>query len=178
MSVLVAVLCMQISFADAAKGGLSLNSVTLVGGGNVQDAVDIPTEPQFKVQFDKNVVNKAMWAVNSKCFSLISMDDEDVPVRVTKVDDTKDFAHRQDIFVQPVNPLRPGTAYYLKISPGLKAKNGAVLRKGISIAFKTEGEAPVEAPVEPTCEQPVEPTVEASRSDNKYEEQGVGSRES
>jgi hypothetical protein len=129
-----------------AQGGLNLIAVTLVGGGNVQDAADIPTEPQFKVQFDKNVVNSSIWEANSKCFSLISQNNQSIPVTVTKVDDANDFAQRQNIFVQPVNPLSPGTSYYLKISPELKAKNGATLggsnSQEVAIAFKTKGDAP------------------------------------
>lgn len=132
--------------AYAAKGGLNLSAVTMVGGGNVQDAADIPTEPQFIVQFDKNVVNSAIWEHNSKCISLITTDNENVPLNVTRVDDAVDFAQRQNIFVQPVQPLRPGTAYDLKISPDIKAKNGATLGREISVSFKTREEVPVQPP--------------------------------
>lgn len=159
VSTILIILFMQLSaLAYAAQGGeqgsspgipgkkpLSLSSVTLAGGGNVQNATDIPTEPQFILEFDKNVVNSVIWEGNSKCFSLISADKEAVPVRVTKIDDTIDVTQRQNIFVQPVKPLRPGTAYYLQISPELKGKNGVTLggtnSEGISISFKTKGEA-------------------------------------
>lgn len=124
---------------------LNLLAVTLVSGGNVQDAADIPLNPEFKVQFDKNVVNSLIWGNNSKCFSIIATNGENIPVSVTKVDDTIDVSQRQNIFVQPVKPLSPGTAYYLNISPELKAKNGVTIGgtkgEGISVAFKTEGEA-------------------------------------
>jgi hypothetical protein len=160
-SVLFIILIMQLSPFAYAQGEeqsaspgtqgqkpLNLTSVTLAGGGNVQDAADISTEPKFILQFDKNVVNSLIWEVNSKCVSLVSQGNKNIPVTVTKADDTIDFTQRQNIFVQPISPLRPGTSYYLKISPELKAKSGATLgeinAQGLSITFKTGGEAPVQ----------------------------------
>lgn len=147
------------SFVYAAGGGeqasspgvsgqkpLHLSSVTLEGGGDVQNAADMPTEPRLILQFDKNVVNSLIWAGNSKCFSLVSADNENIPLSVTKVDDTVDVGQRQTIFVQPERSLSPGTIYYLNISPALKAKNGVTLGEGVSITFKTQGEAPVSPP--------------------------------
>nr|WP_021170730.1 Ig-like domain-containing protein [Sporomusa ovata]EQB24907.1 bacterial Ig-like protein [Sporomusa ovata DSM 2662] len=127
---------------------VSLISVTLVDGGDLQAATDIPAEPTFKLHFNKNVVFN--WEHNSNCVSLISQDNENIPVSVTKLDDSADFSQRQNIFVQPVNPLRAGTSYYLKISPKLKAKNGATLGgtngEEIVITFNTKGEAAVQPP--------------------------------
>jgi Bacterial Ig-like domain len=127
---------------------LNLIAMTVAGGGNVQNATDITTEPQFVLEFDKNVVNGLIWGNNSKCFSLTSTDNTEIPISVTKVDDTIDVTKRQNIFVQPVNPLSPGTAYYFKISPELKAKNGVTLGgmkgEGVSITFRTRGETTVQ----------------------------------
>lgn len=132
---------------------LSFTGITLVDGGkNVANATDIPLTPKFKLQFDKNVVNSLFWENNSKCFSMISGSNENIPINVTKVDDTIDFAQRQNIFVQPMNPLQPGTTYRLIISPELKAKNkvailgGTTNGQGVTIAFKTSGEAVQQAP--------------------------------
>lgn len=135
---------------DGGGQGKSFNliSVTLVDGGDLQAAADIPAEPTFKLHFNKNVVFN--WEHNSKCVSLISQDNENILVRITKLDDSVDFSQRQNIFVQPVNCLRPGTSYYLKISPEIKAKNGAMLGgtigEEIVISFKTKGEATVQPP--------------------------------
>lgn len=153
--VLVLQLIMSVAFAQGEGGmqgrnqkPLDFTSITLVEGGDVQDAADVPTEPAFKVQFDKNVVNSLVWENNSKCFSLLSADGAELPLRVTKVDDSIDFTQKQIIFVKPDQPLQPGTVYYLKISPALKAKNGITLGatrgEGISITFKTAGEASVQ----------------------------------
>lgn len=130
---------------------LDFVSITLADGSNVQNASDISLTPKFKLHFDKNVVNSLVWVGNSQCFSLISGNNENVPVNVTKVDDTVDFSQRQDIFIQPVNSLSSGTAYYLKVSPALLAKNGVSTLggttngQGLTIAFKTGGAAVVQS---------------------------------
>jgi hypothetical protein len=127
---------------------LSFLSITMLDSGeNVQNAVDIPMSPKFKVAFDKNVVNSILWENNRKCFSLVSQNNESVPLSVTKVDDSIDFSQRQNIFVEPSASLNPGTSYTLRIAPELKAKNGVstlggtTSGQGIAIAFKTAGEA-------------------------------------
>ena len=147
LGLLVMMLCLPGSFAQAARGPLHVVSVTLTDGAPVEDAADIPVEPQFKVYFDKNVVSGSIWKVNRTCFSLVSADQENIPVSASKIDD---FAHRQIIFVQPVNPLKPGMAYTLQISPALTAKNGTKLGgatggEGVFVAFQTQGEVAAEA---------------------------------
>jgi len=137
---------------------LSFVSISLVDGGKVQDAADVPTEPKFKLEFDKNVVNSTVWEINRNCFSLVSQDNVDVPVIVTKVDDTIDFSQRNNIFVQPASPLSPGTSYTLKVSPALKAKNGVstlggtTSGQGVSISFKTQGQAISQAVTQPVTQ--------------------------
>ncbi len=126
---------------------LGFVSISLVDGGKVQDAADVPTEPKFKLEFDKNVVNSTIWEINRNCFNLVSQNNENVPVSVTKVDDTIDFSQRNNIFVQPASPLIPGTSYTLMVAPALKAKNGVstlggtTSGQGLSISFKTQGQA-------------------------------------
>ena len=73
---------------------LNLVSVTLANGDNVENADAVPTDPQFILQFDKNVVDSLMWEDNSKCISLISQDNENIPVRVTKGDDDSALARK------------------------------------------------------------------------------------
>lgn len=156
---LIFLLSTSIAFAQGEGGGqsspgepgkkpLSFISITLVDGGKVQGVADLPTEPKFKLEFDKNVVNSTIWPINRNCFSLVSQDKKSIPINVTKIDDTIDFTQRQNIFVQPVSALSPGTSYYLTISQDLKAKNGystlggTTSGKGITISFKTKGETP------------------------------------
>jgi hypothetical protein len=128
---------------------LHFESITLANSWeNVQNANDIPTaEPQFKLQFDKNVVNSTVWAINRTCFTLVSQDNQNIPIVVTKVDDTIDFTQRQVIWVQPAVPLSPNTIYSLDVSPALKAENGVSVLggttggQGMEISFKTSAQS-------------------------------------
>ena len=78
--------------------------------------------PKFNLKFNKNVVNMVYWDNNRNCFTLIDENGKNVPIEVTKIDDTVDSTMKRDIFVKPVEPLSPGTQYYLKISPNLELK--------------------------------------------------------
>lgn len=124
---------------------LSFVSVTLADGKNVQNAADIPLKPKFNLHFDKNVVNSLFWQNNSQCFTLTSSNNENIPITVSKIDDTINFSKRQFIFVEPNDSLKPGTTYQLKVSPKLQAKNGystlggTTNGQGITITFKTQG---------------------------------------
>lgn len=137
----------------AGQKPLGFVSISLEGGGEVSNATNVPTQPKFNIVFDKNVVNSTIWDNNRQCFGLISADNKNIPVVVSKIDDTVDFNHRQNIYVQPVNPLSPGTSYTLTVSPDLQAKNGKSTiagttgGQGITISFKTAGQAPL-APVQ------------------------------
>lgn len=141
LNVICILLCAQAALVYAAQGGLHLVTVSVTGGGEVQQSAEVSTEPQFKVKFDKNVTNDAIWEDNIRCFSIVGANGEAVPVVVSK---SEDFSQRQIIFVQPENPLKPGTAYNLKISSWLRAKNGATLGgeddEDISVAFNTMSE--------------------------------------
>lgn len=126
---------------------LSFVSATYNGGTNAQNAVNVPLNPKFTLLFDKNIVNSLVWGNNSQCFIMVSGNNENIPIKVTKIDDTIDFSQRQNVFIQPVNSLRPGTSYRILVSPKLLAKNqystlgGTTNGQGITISFKTEGQA-------------------------------------
>lgn len=155
---------------------LSFISISLADGGKVQGAADIPAEPEFKLEFDKNVVNSTVWENNRKCFSLISQDNVNFPVSVTKVDDTIDFSQRNNVFVRPAGPLSPGTTYYLNISPDLCAKNGVstlggtTSDQGVTISFKTKGD-----PVTQSSTQPVQSGGQNNRPQQLAVENGQSS---
>ena len=152
---------------------LSFISISLVDGGKVQDAADVPTQPKFKLEFDKNVVNSTIWEINRNCFSLVSQNNENVPVSVTKVDDTIDFSQRNNIFVQPASTLSPGTSYTLKISPALKAKNGVstlggtTSGQGLNISFKTQGQAIDQPATQTAAQQPARPDSQPAPPDEQ-----------
>lgn len=120
---------------------LHVVDVTWDGKGTKGSNV-IPKKPTFTIQFDKNVVNDTVWENNRKSISLLSHSKK-IPIYVTRIRDTVDFSMRNNIFVQPLNPLSPGTAYTLRISPNLKSKAGVTLGSstdgyGYSIELRTE----------------------------------------
>lgn len=135
--------------ADAGNKPLNFLSATYNAGTSLQDAIEVPLNPQFIMEFDKNVVNDSVWNTNVSCFSLQSESNEIVPINVTRVDDKVDFNQRQKVFIQPTQALKAGTTYYLKASPNLRAKNGnstlsgTTLGQGVTITFKTAGQAAV-----------------------------------
>lgn len=136
------------SDSPGTKGAkpLSFTSCTLEDGSKIDTAGGITLQPRFKLVFDKNVVNMLVWENNSKCFSLYS-DNINVPIIVSKIDDTVDPDSKQLIFMHPKNKLEPGKTYYIKISPELLAKNlnstlgGSTNGQGITLSFKTQGKA-------------------------------------
>lgn len=123
---------------------LSLISATLEDGRDIQGSTEIPATPAIKLSFDKNVVNDSVWENNKKSIGLISEKNENIPLNVTRIDDTVDFSQRMNIFARPVSPLVPGVSYKLKISPVLKSKAGEVLGRttsgqGATISLKVKG---------------------------------------
>ncbi|ACL19749.1 hypothetical protein Dhaf_1703 [Desulfitobacterium hafniense DCB-2] len=139
---------------------LGLTSATLEDGTNAMDHQNVPLKPKFTLHFDKNVVYLIYWSRNKECFHLYDDEEKEVPISVTKIDDTVDFSKRQYIWVEPVEPLKPGTNYRLYVAPDLIAKNGGSLLasttdgKGLTIRFKTAGEKAAAGPVTPVQTEP------------------------
>lgn len=134
---------------EGSQGVKSLTfiSCTLEDGSKIDNEQGITLQPKFTLKFDKNVVNMLMWERNRKCFIMSGDGNVQVPITVSKIDDTVDFNHRQEIFVQPVNALEQGKTYHIKVSPDLLAKNGnstlgdTTDGKGVTISFKTKQES-------------------------------------
>lgn len=125
---------------------LNFVSCTLEDGSSIDTAGGITTQPRFKIQFDKDIVNILVWENNSKCFTMTD-GNSNVPIVVSKIDDTVDFDNRQIVYMHPSGALQPGKSYYIKVAPNLIAKNGQSTLagttggKGMTISFKTEGQA-------------------------------------
>ncbi|PKM76820.1 MAG: hypothetical protein CVU90_10360 [Firmicutes bacterium HGW-Firmicutes-15] len=110
---------------------------------------DVPLTGDIKLTFNKNVIFLGIRDANKTCFSLIASDGSKVPIEVIMADDqtTEGFEKRRDISIRPVQKLQPGTAYVVKVSPQLQAKNGMSLGHEVTVNFITAGVAP--KPVEP-----------------------------
>ncbi len=110
---------------------------------------DVPLTGDIKLTFNKNVIFLGIRDANKTCFSLIASDGSKVPIEVIMADDqtTEGFEKRRDISVKPLQRLQPATAYVVKVSPQLQAKNGTSLGHEVTVNFVTAGVAA--KPVEP-----------------------------
>jgi len=120
---------------------------------------DVPLTGDIKLTFNKNVIFLGIRDANKTCFALIASDGSKVPIEVIMADDqtTEGFELRRNISIRPVQKLQPATAYVVKVSPQLQAKNGTSLGHEVSVNFVTAGVAtkPVETtPVSATGQEP------------------------
>ncbi len=129
---------------------LGLVSATLEDGTRIMDAENVPLQPKITMHFDKNVVYLIYWERNKRCFHLYDEDGREQELILSKIDDTVDFSKRQYIWVEPAEPLAPGTSYTLYVAPELLAKNGGSTlsmttnNQGVTINFRTAGEKTVQ----------------------------------
>ncbi len=125
---------------------LALVSAALGDGTSIIGAESIPLQPKITMHFDKNVVHLIYWERNKRCFHLYDETGRESALKISKIDDTVDFSKRQYIWVEPAEPLLPGTGYKLYVAPELLAKNGestlamSTNNQGVTINFKTAGE--------------------------------------
>ncbi|MDD3653885.1 MAG: LysM peptidoglycan-binding domain-containing protein [Desulfotomaculaceae bacterium] len=110
----------------------------------LQGAIDVPLSPQITLRFDKNVISDNVWQNNQNSITLSSAQKANVPLNFSRVPETVDFSQRVNIFLTPVQLLRPNTSYNLNISPRLRSKAGETLAettggKGVTINFRTRG---------------------------------------
>ncbi|MEN6325896.1 MAG: Ig-like domain-containing protein [Syntrophomonas sp.] len=131
---------------DGSGGGqgvpLGLASSTPADGSkNVALGGDI------KLTFNKNVIYLGIRENNQKCFSLVATDGSKVPIDVIMADDQIHPEEKRNVSIHPLQELKPGTAYALKISPDLQAKNGDILEHEVTVDFVTAGMAAKPMPV-------------------------------
>ncbi|MGI6488049.1 MAG: Ig-like domain-containing protein [Syntrophothermaceae bacterium] len=110
-----------LNFVGAYLTEISNNTSTT---GPAIDQTTVPVDPLIKVQFDKNIVNDAVWEHNQQCVAIQTDAGAVVPTQVTRVKDSVNFNEKNNIFITPVNDLQKGGAYKVVVSPELKAKNG------------------------------------------------------
>ena len=165
---LLMALPVQAGEGDGSGGGstvpLGLASSTPANG---QTGVEL--QPLIKLTFNKNVINLAIRDANKNCFTLATSAGSQVPIEVIMADDQLYPEEKRNISVKPLQALQPGTAYTLKISPELTAKNGTSLGHVVTLNFVTEGTATA-APTAPET-QP-DDSATASTAENNAAESG------
>ncbi|HAU31988.1 MAG: hypothetical protein XD78_1867 [Desulfotomaculum sp. 46_296] len=123
---------------DGSGGGQS-NPLILVSSNPTDGQKDVELPVLINLSFSKNVINMTVSDNNRKCFSLYSADGVLVPVEVIMADDQIEPEKKRDIAVKPLQDLKPGTSYTLKVSQELRSKSGVCLENPVSINFVTIG---------------------------------------
>ncbi|MGE5398144.1 MAG: Ig-like domain-containing protein [Chitinophagales bacterium] len=116
------------------QGGNPLNFVSsdpANGATGVPPSIGVIT-----LEFDKNVVNDAVWDINKNSVHLFE-GSTPFPAAITRIPDTVDFEMRRFIFVNPLEQLKPLTNYRVVIDPTLTAKSGETLGETVTVHFKT-----------------------------------------
>lgn len=139
---------------DGSGGGKGV-PLGLTSSNPADGQKDVPVKGDIQLTFNKNVIFLGIRDANKTCFSLSAADGSQVPIEVIMADDQLEFEKRRDIALRPLEELKPGTAYVVRISPQLQAKNGSSLGHEVTVNFVTAGKAAaVEKPVsEPVVEK-------------------------
>ena len=132
---------------DGSGGGKGV-PLGLASSNPADGQKDVPVKGDIQLTFNKNVIFLGIREANKTCFSLSAADGSQVPIEVIMADDQLEFEKRRDIALRPLEELKPGTAYVVRISPQLQAKNGTSLDHEVRVNFVTAGKAAaVEKPV-------------------------------
>jgi len=131
---------------DGSGGGQSV-PLSLDASSPADGQKDVPLSGEIKLVFNKNVINLTIRDNNKNCFDFSTANGTKVPIEVIMADDQLYPEEKRNITVKPLQKLQPGTAYVVKISPKLQAKNGTSLGHEVTVNFVTIGAAsqPVES---------------------------------
>lgn len=103
----------------------------------------VPTDVLITMTFNKNVINMTVSENNRNCFSLCAADGSKVPVEVIMADDQIEPEKKRIVSLRPLQELKPGAAYTVKVSSALQAKSGVTLGSDLAITFITAQDSTV-----------------------------------
>lgn len=109
------------------------NPLDFVSSAPSNGATGVSLNPRIVLTFTLNVVDDSVWDNNRTQIRLFR-NSTSVAVNVTR---STVFEDRRNIYVRPVNSLRPSTDYRLVILPGLTGNNGNTLGETVTIRFRT-----------------------------------------
>lgn len=130
----------------SGSGGGQSEPLNLVSSTPTDGQKNFPINGEVKLSFNKNVVNLAVKDSNKACFGIYNPDGSKLAIEVIMPDDQINPEQNQNVTLKPLQELRNGTAYVVKISPQLQAKNGTSLGKEIVINFETAATASNSSP--------------------------------
>ncbi len=122
----------------SGTGGGQDNPLALVSSNPSDGEKDVGLPVEIKLCFSKNVVHMTVRDNNRKCFLLYSADGT-VPVEVVMADDQIEPEKKREIVLKPLENLRNGTAYTVRVAPELQSKSGVFLGRQVEISFTTTG---------------------------------------
>lgn len=118
-------------------GGGQNQPLSLVSSIPADETKDFPINGEIKLSFNKNVVNLAVKDNNKACFELYSSDGTKIPIEIIMPDDQINPELNENVTIKPSQELLGSTAYVVKISPQLQAKNGTTLGQEVTVKFTT-----------------------------------------
>lgn len=110
-------------------------------GENLNGNKKVGTKPSIKLVFNKNVVSN--FAEHKGNFILTDSDGNEVPIDVSVLSDENE---KRNIFVSPTEELVSDKAYTLIVKSGVKANNGTILEKDMTITFTVNPSSESENP--------------------------------
>lgn len=122
------------------SGGGSDNPLSLVSSYPSDGQKNIDQMVNIKLTFSKNVINMSVRDNNKKYFSILADDGSTVPIEVIMADDQIEPEKKRDVWLKPLNKLKPGTSYKVVINPELTSKSGVALGKQVTVSFATSGQ--------------------------------------
>ncbi len=109
------------------------NPLNFVSSSPRSGATGVSLHPRIRTTFTLNVVHDSVWDDNRTEFRLFRGSTR-IGINVSR---SSVFARRRNIYITPINSLRPSTDYRLVILPGLEANNGNTLGETVTIRFRT-----------------------------------------
>lgn len=117
-------------------GGGTEEPLALVTSTPSANATQVAVDEPIKLEFSKNVAYATVRDANLKAVTLWA-GNELVKTDVTLADDQLEPDLRNFITITPVEPLKEGTVYTIKVDTTLAAKSGAVLSTPLAVNFTT-----------------------------------------
>ena len=112
----------------------TISNNTSTAGASLGSNMKLSTNPPtIRIKFATNVVDDTIWSNNKGCFSMRKVGST-VPITVSRIDSTINFAERNYIFIEPKEALSSGS-YTIQIDGGLKSKNGVSNGSQQSVSF-------------------------------------------
>jgi hypothetical protein len=132
-------------------------------------AVDVETDSNIKLIFNKNVVNFSVKENNLKCISLKNEDGQVVPSELIFPDDQVEPDKKREVYIDPVENLNENTTYTVEIYSDMLAKNGSTLGETVYVSFTTLSSKTQEDSETKNTEQLFLPTIEVLNTSEKPE---------